>query len=89
MVQERREEMALRLKIERERKGLSQSQLARKCNIHPSTLSRLEAGKTYAYPKWRRSLARVLGVPADELFAEVNESESHGDPAVPQRESVV
>lgn len=58
----------LRLTVERKRRGLSQAQLARIADIHPATLSRLEAGKTYAYAGWRRRLERALGVPGDELF---------------------
>jgi transcriptional regulator with XRE-family HTH domain len=58
----------LRLTIERRRKGLSQAQLARLADIHPATLSRLEAGKLFAYAGWRGRLASVLGVPGDQLF---------------------
>lgn len=68
----------LRLTIERKRRGLSQAQLARLADIHPATLSRLEAGKLFAYSGWRRRLERALGVPGDELFEETDESGSGG-----------
>ena len=66
----------LRLTIERKRRGLSQAQLARLADIHPATLSRLEAGKLFAYSGWRRRLERALGVPGDELFEQADESGS-------------
>jgi len=51
----------LRLTAERMKAGLSQTKLAQLADIHPSTLSRLEAGKLHAYPAWRRRLAGALG----------------------------
>ena len=69
-----RRSRVLRLTIERKRRGLSQAQLARLADIHPATLSRLEAGKTFAYSGWRQRLERALGVPGDELFEQANES---------------
>lgn len=62
--------MATRLKQVREERGLSQHAVARQAGIHPSTLSRLEAGKMYAYPGWKRRLAVTLGVDEEELFRE-------------------
>jgi transcriptional regulator with XRE-family HTH domain len=63
-----RRSSVLRLTVERRRRGLSQAQLARIADIHPATLSRLEAGKVFAYQGWRRRLSRALGVSGDELF---------------------
>lgn len=65
----------LRLTIERRRKGLSQAQLARLADVHPATLSRLEAGKLFAYAGWRGRLAEVLDVPGDELFEPAEDDE--------------
>lgn len=56
------------LRQARERLGLSQTQVSCKTGIHPSTISRLEAGKLYPYPGWRARLARALQVPQGELF---------------------
>ena len=64
----------LRLSAERQRRGWSQAELARRTGIHPATISRLEAGKQFAYSGWRRRLAQALGVPGDELFEEVSDA---------------
>jgi len=56
------------LRQARERLGISQTQLAMRTGIHPSTISRLEAGKAFAYPGWRSRLARALETSPDELF---------------------
>jgi len=68
----------LRLTVERKRRGLSQAQLSRIADIHPATLSRLEAGKAFPYEGWRRRLERALGVSGDELFELVDKAESKG-----------
>ena len=65
-----------RLQAEREKRRLSQSQLARLADVHPSTLSRLESGKIYPYPAWRRRLGRTLGVSGDVLFEQVEPDEA-------------
>lgn len=57
-------------------KGWSKAELGRRSRIAPETVCRLEAGKVYPYPGWRKRLARVLHVPADELFVEVSEAEA-------------
>ena len=66
--------MALRLVEERERRGWSQAELARRTGIHPATISRLESGKLFAYSGWRRRLGRALQVPGDALFVEAEEA---------------
>lgn len=68
----------LRLRFEREKRGLSQLELSILSGIHTATISKLELGKLYPYPKWRKRLAEALGWPidrADELFEEVDEDE--------------
>lgn len=68
----------LRLKAERLRRGISQYRLAMLTGIHPSTLCRIETGKVYPYPGWRKRLGEALGWPADrvdELFEEVPDDE--------------
>jgi len=70
----------LRLKAERLKRNLSQHKLAALAGIHPATLSRIETGRVYPYPGWRRRLAEALGWPveqADRLFEEVSEDEAH------------
>lgn len=64
----------LRLQLERQRQGLSQQKMGFRAEISPSTISRIENGKIYPYPGWRKRLAKVLGwseEQADELFKEV------------------
>lgn len=60
-----------RLTTERQKKGWSQAELGRRIGIDPATISRLEAGKIYAYSGYRRRLGQALGVPGDKLFEEV------------------
>ena len=52
----------------REKKGMSQTELARRTRIHPSNLSAVERGRLTCWPKAKRSLARVLKTPIAELF---------------------
>lgn len=56
-----------RLKELRQARGLSLTQLAFKAQIHPSNLSKLEAGFLPLYPNWKRRLAQALGVKEEEL----------------------
>lgn len=58
----------LHVREERKRQGITQFDLARRADIHPSTLSQIETGKVYAYPAWRARLSTALGVPEDALF---------------------
>jgi transcriptional regulator with XRE-family HTH domain len=64
-----------RLREERLRRNLTQLQVAVRVGLHPSTLAHLDCGKAYAWPKWRKSLERFYGVPADDLFAEAKEAD--------------
>lgn len=52
----------------RERKGLTQEQLAEKVDTTGSVISLLEAGKRALSPKWLRRLAPVLEVPMGYLL---------------------
>lgn len=53
---------AHRLRTERERAGLSQTQLARLCDLSGATISCLERGKSAGSEKVLVSVARALGV---------------------------
>lgn len=49
--------------------------MARRARMHPADVGKLEAGKVWPYPGWRRRLARALGWPLSrggELFEEVD-----------------
>ena len=52
----------------RERARLSQTRLACQIGMAESTLSALETGKRYPWPKVKSDLAKALGVTEVELF---------------------
>jgi len=49
------------------RRGWSQLELSRRARIHPSDLSKIEAGRIVPYEPQLRRLARALGVRVDEI----------------------
>ena len=57
-----------RIKEFREEKGLSQVELARRARVAAQNLSAVECGRLAPWPKLRRSLVRILGVPEYKLF---------------------
>jgi len=57
-----------RIKEVRIKKGLSQTELARRAHVASTNLSAVECGRLAAWPKLRKSLVRILGVPEYELF---------------------
>lgn len=59
-----------KVKAFRQERGLTQSEIGRRLRIHPAAISHVEAGRTSAYPRLRRGLARVLGVRVQDLFNE-------------------
>lgn len=67
--------MAYRLTLERRRKGLSQAQLGRLANVHPTSISRIEAGIEPPFPQRSQRIADALGwtEPASKLFEEVHD----------------
>lgn len=52
----------------RERKGLTQAQLAERIDTTNSVVSLLEAGKRQLSPKWLRRIGAALGVPVGYLL---------------------
>jgi len=52
----------------RQELGLSQTELARLVHVAEPTLSDVELGKRYPWPKLRRALVEALGVPETSLF---------------------
>lgn len=65
----------MRLAVERERKGLSQAELARLANVNQTSLSRIERGLEPAYPARGQRIADAIGWTGDyrELFEECGE----------------
>jgi transcriptional regulator with XRE-family HTH domain len=52
----------LRLTVERERRGFSKAQLARRASIDQGLVGKIESGRIQPYPKELGRLARALGV---------------------------
>src|SRR5207344_1991889 len=58
-----------RLRIERQRSGLSLREVARQLGVSPSFVSQLENGKSQPSVATLYSIAQLLDVSIDELFA--------------------
>jgi hypothetical protein len=63
----------LQVRVERQRRGKSLTWLSGVTGIAACDLSQIERGLRPAFPGWRRRVARAFGLPADKLFAEVEE----------------
>jgi transcriptional regulator with XRE-family HTH domain len=59
---------ANRIKERRQELGLSQVELARRARMASPNLSAIECGKLAPWPKARKALAEVLGLPETDLF---------------------
>jgi transcriptional regulator with XRE-family HTH domain len=57
------------LRVERQRRGWSQTRLSALTGISSPDLSAIENGHRPVYPSWRRRLEQVFGMPAEQLFA--------------------
>ena len=62
-------------------KRLTVAALSRITGLHPTTLFDLEAGRRYAYPKYRRLLSNALGVSSDLLFGRIDSVKPANDAA--------
>lgn len=62
-----------RLEYERRRKGWSKSELARRADLNPSTVSGLENGRLQAYEVQTAKLGRALGL-AKKLWPQLQEN---------------
>jgi transcriptional regulator with XRE-family HTH domain len=65
-----------RLKEDREKAGLSQTELAWLARMAGQNISAIERGTMAAWPRARKALAAALKVPETELFPEEG---SHGN----------
>jgi transcriptional regulator with XRE-family HTH domain len=61
--------LGARLREERERKGLSLRELARRLEVSPSLVSQIETGKTQPSVRTLYAIVSELGVSLDEVFA--------------------
>lgn len=66
---------AARIKAERERRGWTQYQLARRSGIPEGTVKNLEQSATWLRPDNAERLAKALGVPPSLFFADPDASE--------------
>ena len=62
--------IALKLRVLRERRGLTQKEAAELAEVSEVTLYRLESGKQTPYMPTVTKIARAYGVPLDELLLE-------------------
>lgn len=60
----------MKIREYREKAGMTQAQLAKKMNVDQSAVSLWESEKTSPLKKYRKELAKVLGVELDELLKE-------------------
>jgi transcriptional regulator with XRE-family HTH domain len=68
-------EHVIRLTVERKARGISTSALARRAEMHLSSVTQIETGRLKAFPGQVRKLALALEWPADradELFRDVD-----------------
>jgi putative transcriptional regulator len=63
------------LKEIRIQKGISQQQLSFETRISPGVLSHIENGKIFAYPGWRKRIAKALKMPEEVIFPGVDRKE--------------
>jgi len=68
-VQSGEDTLGTRLRVERERRGLSLRELARRLEVSPSLVSQIETGKTQPSVRTLYAIVTELGVSLDELFA--------------------
>ena len=61
--------LGTRLRAERERRGLTLRELARRLEVSPSLVSQIETGKTQPSVRTLYAMVSELGVSLDELFA--------------------
>jgi transcriptional regulator with XRE-family HTH domain len=67
--------LGTRLRVERERRGLSLRELARRLEVSPSLVSQIETGKTQPSVRTLYAIVSELGVSLDELFAPATDHE--------------
>lgn len=58
-----------------EGRNISQSALARMANINQSQLNRAINGYQPFFPRWKKDISIVLGIPEDILFPEETKKE--------------
>ena len=74
--------LGTRLRVERERRGLSLRELARRLEVSPSLVSQIETGKTQPSVRTLYAIVTELSVSLDELFAPAVDDHSSSPLAV-------
>ena len=74
--------LGTRLRVERERRGLSLRELARRLEVSPSLVSQIETGKTQPSVRTLYAIVTELGVSLDELFAPAVDHDSSSPPGL-------
>ena len=66
----------LRMRIERERRGLSRAQVARRADINPTSYGLVEDGRLKPYPVWEQRIAAAISWPGEpaSLFEEADDA---------------
>jgi transcriptional regulator with XRE-family HTH domain len=77
-----------RLKDLRQRKALTQQQLAEKAGVNRVTIARIEGGKDEPFPTTLRKVADALGVDPAELLEPVAETRANGPASGPVAEDI-
>src|SRR4051812_5183614 len=72
-----------RLKDVRQRKALTQQQLAERAGVNRVTIARIEGGKDEPFPTTVRKVADALGVEPEDLLEPVAEPVPNGPSSVP------
>jgi transcriptional regulator with XRE-family HTH domain len=73
--------IGVRIQREREKRGWSQNQLAKKADLYQALISRLENQvQDTLHPEALKKLARTLGVSADYLIGMYEDEESESKP---------
>ena len=72
-----------RLKDVRQRKALTQQQLAERAGVNRVTIARIEGGKDEPFPTTVRKVADALGVEPEELLEPVAEKTANGPSTTP------
>jgi len=63
------------VKTYRLKAGMSQTELARRACVAGQNLSAVERGRLAPWPKLRKAVSEVLGVPEDDLFPDGDKPE--------------
>jgi|SRR5687768_7861857 transcriptional regulator with XRE-family HTH domain len=78
-----------RLKDVRQRKALTQQQLAEKAGVNRVTIARIEGGKDEPFPTTLRKVADALGVEPEELLAPAADTGTRGPTGGPVADIVL